>query len=315
MAALLAVCLVFGVAASYPPAPEPSANRLLVLKSHDEPAFAAAVAGLSRRMEALYPNGSVALDVRVLSEIDDPDTELREALSASRPALVVTLGTEATLWAQAGIPDLPLLFGMVLDPRAQGISPAQARAPMTGISMQIPLREQFACLRDVLPGVKRVGAVYDVRNQALIDEAQREAKRQGLELIAVSVRSPKEVPEAFRKLAGAVDALWSFPDTTVYSRQAAQFILLFSFRNRLPLMGFSRGYVRAGALFGLYADYADVGRQLAEVAHEIITGRSPRQIPISPPRRHSMALNLRVAEALGAKIPNEAQHDAEEVFK
>lgn len=253
--------------------------------------------------------------MRSLSKMKDPNAELRKALRGSATPLVITLGAEATLWAQAEVRDVPLLFGMVLDPSAQGINPKLAKVPMTGISMQIPLRKQFASLRQVLPAVKRVGAVYDIRNQALIDRAQREAKRQGLELVGVSVRNRTDVPEAFRKLAGEVDALWSFPDTTVYSREAAQFILLFSFRNRLPLMGFSRGYVRAGALFGLYADYSDVGRQLADVAHEIVSGRSPNEIPVSPPRRHSMALNLRVAEALGTTIPNEAHASAEEVFE
>lgn len=270
---------------------------------------------MKQRIDRLHQNCGINIEVRSLSRLEDPDTDLGELLSVAKTDLIITLGAEATLWAQTSVQEVPVLFGMVLDPEAQGINPAQARVPMTGISMQIPFKEQFSELRKVLPGVKRVGAVYDIRNQKTIDRAQREAARQGLEMVAVSVRDRREVPEAFRKLTGEVDALWSFPDTTVYSREAAQFILLFSFRNRLPLMGFSRGYVRAGALFGLYADYADVGRQLADVAHDIIGGRSPREIPIRPPRRHSMALNLRVSEALGTKIPKEAQKNAEEIFE
>ncbi len=269
---------------------------------------------MKHQIDRLHQNCMVEIEVRSLSKLKDSDIELAEVLRIAETDLVITLGAEATLWAQAGVRDVPVLFGMVLDPAAQGIDPAQARAPMTGISMQIPLREQFSQLRTVLPGVRRVGAVYDIRNQKTIDRAQREARRQGLEMVAISVRDRREVPEAFRKLTGEVDALWSFPDTTVYSREAAQFILLFSFRNRLPLMGFSRGYVRAGALFGLYADYADIGRQLADVAHDIIGGRSPKDIPISPPRRHSMALNLRVSEALGTEIPDEAHKNAGEIF-
>ena len=302
-------------AAAHPSTAAPATKRLLVLQSHDESAFQAAVVGLKHQIDRLHQNGGIEIEVRNLSELKSSDTELAELLSVGGTELVITLGAEATLWAQASVREVPVLFGMVLDPDAQGIDPAQAKVPMTGISMQIPLRAQFSELRKVLPGVKRVGTVYDIRNQKMIDRAKREAARQGLEMVAVSVRERGEVPEAFRKLTGEVDALWSFPDTTVYSREAAQFILLFSFRNRLPLMGFSRGYVRAGALFGLYADYADVGRQLADVAHEIIGGRSPRQIPISPPRRHSMALNLRVSEALGTKIPREAHKDAEEIFR
>ena len=299
---------------SVPAAAAPTAT-LLVVQSEDEPAFDEAVNGLIRQLQSIHPDGSVKVEVRDLSKMANPDIELGESLKQVHPTLLVTLGSLATLWAQSSVHGTPLLFGMVLDPQSQGIDPARASSPMTGVSMQIPLSEQFARLHQVLPNVKRVGAVYDFRNQKLVDEARREAERQGLTLVGAPVQNASEVPEAFRALVGKVDALWSFPDTTVYSREAAQFILLFSFRNRLPLMGFSRGYVRAGALFALYADYGDVGRQLGEVADQILSGRSPRDIPVSAPRRHALALNLRVAEALGTEVPQSVRVKAEEVFK
>lgn len=316
------VCVAISTAANPSPgaAPAPAqsgagAPTVLVLQSEDEAAFDEAIAGLNQGLQRLRPAGGLRVEVRSLGKIHNPDVELAAALESLKPALVITLGSQATVWAQSSVRNTPVLFGMVLDPLAQGIDPARAVSPMTGVSMQVPLAEQFARLRQVLPDVRRVGTVYDARNQALINEARREATRQGLTLVGAPVGSAAEVPEAFRTLAGKVDVLWSFPDTTVYSREAAQFILLFSFRNRLPLMAFSRGYVRAGALFALYADYEDVGRQLAEVAHEIMSGRSPREIPIGTPRRHALALNLRVAEALGARVPAPVRAQAEEVFK
>ena len=294
---------------NHPPA------TILVVQSESETAFDEAVGALSQYLKRDHPNQTARVEVRTLSKLANPDAELGAAIAQLKPALVITLGSQATAWAQNSIQNIPLLFGMVLDPEAQGIDPARAKSAMTGVSMQIPLSDQFMRLKQVLPDVRRVGTVYDMRNEALVDQARREATRQGLTLVGNPVRTPAEVPEAFRGLAGRVDVLWSFPDTTVYSREAAQFILLFSFRNRLPLMGFSRGYVRAGALFALYADYKDVGLQLAEVAHEILAGRSPREIPVGPPRRHALALNMRVADALGTKIPARAISTAEETFK
>jgi putative ABC transport system substrate-binding protein len=286
---------------------------ILVLQSEDEPAFTEAVEGLTQQLRRNHPAGSLRLEVSDFSKL--ALAEVDRLLTEAKPALVVTLGSQATVWAQGAVRGTPLLFGMVLDPQAQGIDPARAVSPMTGVSMQIPLSSQFERLRQVLPNARRIGTVYDARNQNLVNDAKREAGRYGLTLVGAPVESAAEVPEAFRTLAGKVDALWSFPDTTVYTREAAQFILLFSFRNRLPLMGFSRGYVRAGALFALYADYKDVGRQLGELAHDILSGRSARDIPLGVPRRHALALNLRVAEALGAKVSAEVRASAEELFK
>jgi putative ABC transport system substrate-binding protein len=311
-----AVCLLalFSAAGESRAHDHPPAT-ILILQSESEAAFDEAVGALRSQLGREHSSEALRVEVRDLSKFSDPDTELASVVALLKPNLMITLGSQATSWAQSSIRNTPLLFGMVLDPEAQGIAPAKALSPMTGVSMQIPLAEQFSRLKQVLPGVKRLGTVYDVRNQALVDQARREVGRHGITLVGTPVRSAAEVPEAFRGLAGRVDALWSFPDTTVYSREAAQFILLFSFRNRLPLMGFSRGYVRAGALFALYADYKDVGRQLADVAHEILAGRSPRDIPVVAPRRHALALNMRVAEALGTQIPANVSASAEELFK
>jgi putative ABC transport system substrate-binding protein len=286
---------------------------ILVLQSEDEPAFTEAVEGFTQQLRRHRPAGSLRLDVSDFSKLTPAEAE--RLLAEPKLALVVTLGSQATVWAQSAVRGTPLLFGMVLDPQAQGIDPARAASPMTGVSMQIPLSSQFERLRQVLPNARRIGTVYDVRNQALVNEAKREAGRYGLTLVGAPVENAAAVPEAFRTLAGKVDALWAFPDTTVYTREAAQFILLFSFRNRLPLMGFSRGYVRAGALFALYADYKDVGRQLGELAEDILSGRPAREIPLGVPRRHALAVNMRVAEALGAKVSAEVRASAEELFK
>jgi len=313
----VSLALLAGSSSHTPAIAHESTSRkiVLILQSEDEAAFDETVSGLSQHFQKVHSDKAVRIEVRNLARLVSPESELKAELEALKPALLITLGSQATLWAQSSVRDVPLLFGMVLDPLAQGIEPAHASSPMTGVSMQIPFSEQFERLRQVLPGARRVGTVFDARNQALIDEARREAGRQGLTLVGAPVANPAEVPEAFRTLVGKVDALWSFPDTTVYSREAAQFILLFSFRNRLPLMGFSRGYVRAGALFALYADYRDLGRQLAGVAHEIIGGRSPRDIPMAAPRRHALAINLRVAEALGTSVPAGVRAQAEELFK
>lgn len=309
-AAWAILCAAPLLAHSGPAAAPPT---ILILQSEDEPAFTEAVEGFTQQLRHQHPVGTLRLEVSDFSKIAPPEVE--RLFAETKPALVVTLGSQATVWAQSTVRDTPLLFGMVLDPQAQGIDPARAVSPMTGVSMQIPLSSQFERLRQVLPNARRIGTVYDTRNQALVNEAKREAGRYGLTLVGAPVENAAEVPEGFRTLAGKVDALWSFPDTTVYSREAAQFILLFSFRNRLPLMGFSRGYVRAGALFALYADYKDVGRQLGELAQDILSGRSARDIPLGVPRRHALAVNMRVADALGAKVSAEVRASAEELFK
>ncbi|MGH2628542.1 MAG: ABC transporter substrate-binding protein, partial [Anaerolineales bacterium] len=184
----------------------------------------------------------------------------------------------------------------------------------TGVSMDVSFAEQFDALKRVLPRAKRVGVVHQSSNSGLVQRARDAARARGLELIGVSVDSSDQIPNALEGLTGKVDALWSFADSLVYSPNLAQFIILHTLRHRLPFMGVSLGYVKAGALFCVYADYQDVGRQSAEMTAEILKGKPPLSIPMQSPRLSKMALNLSAAEAIGQDIPLQVRKTAAEKF-
>ncbi len=70
------------------------------------------------------------------------------------------------------------------------------------------------------------------------------------------------LPQALANLPNAVDVILAIPDTTVYTQQASKALLLFSFRNRIPLIGLTEAWVKAGALYALEWDYEELGRVL-----------------------------------------------------
>jgi ABC-type uncharacterized transport system substrate-binding protein len=73
--------------------------------------------------------------------------------------------------------------------------------------------------------------------------------------------------------------------------------VLASLESRLPLVGFSPAFVRAGAAAGIYPDYRDSGRQAAEMAERLLRGEDCG--PDTGPRRIQVAVNQRVARLLG----------------
>jgi putative ABC transport system substrate-binding protein len=83
----------------------------------------------------------------------------------------------------------------------------------------------------------------------------------------------------------------------------------------VPIVGLSSSYTRAGALASFEADYADMGRQAAEMALRIAGGQSPRAIKPSGPRRVKTSINLAVAERLGIAFDPEAIKEADDVFR
>jgi putative ABC transport system substrate-binding protein len=48
------------------------------------------------------------------------------------------------------------------------------------------------------------------------------------------------------------------------------------------------------------------GRQAARLAHRILTGTAPRELPVELPDRIEFIVNLKTANRLGLKIPGSA---------
>ena len=109
--------------------------------------------------------------------------------------------------------------------------------------------------------------------------------------------------------------LWGLTDQLVLSPQTAQAILLFSFRNRIPFTGLSKSWVKAGALYALDRDYADIGAQCGEMALQILRGASTSSLPPARPRKLKYVVNLRTADRMKLKIPESLVDGADQVFR
>jgi putative ABC transport system substrate-binding protein len=241
-----------------------------------------------------------------------------EEIRDKKPDLILTLGSISTAAVLENIKDIPVVFSMILNPVASGFvkSLESSGNNATGVSMDIPIKTQFANLKMLIPEMKRIGTLYNPRKtRAIVSEASGIARKMGLELVAESVDSDRDVPEALEELAKQVDALWAVVDNTVYNPQSARYILLFTLRNKIPFMAFSVNFVEAGALMALYCDYNDIGRQSAEIAIKILRDQKPNNIPISPPRDINIAINRRVAEVIGIEIPPSILYRTDKIFE
>jgi len=103
-------------------------------------------------------------------------------------------------------------------------------------------------------------------------------------------------------------------DSTVFSPQGLKQILLATLRNRIPFIGLSPSFVKAGALAAFSVDYQDVGRQSAEQALRILGGEEPTHVPMTSPRSISLSLNMNTARQIQVDIEDEIRQRAELFF-
>jgi len=149
----------------------------------------------------------------------------------------------------------------------------------------------------------------------LIEEAASRVKEENIEIIPFKLNSPKQLQEGLHYIRSNADVLLAIPDQTVYSRKTAKEILLFSYRNRIPFVGLSESWVKAGALYAIDIDYEELGRQIARLTNKILTEGSPGEKSVINPEGVIYWLNIRTSNYLRLEIDNDIRKGASIVFE
>ena len=306
-----AVFVALIIAACALPADAGTSAPIFVLESRSMKAYDAALSGFE---EAVERHG---YDVQLARYVLNDDLQSAEQLAALAGGMgarvVLALGTDAARFVKDADLDIPAMFSMVSEPGASGLlnTDGAAGAYMTGACLDVPVREQFSSLVDVVPGAKRVGVVYNPdETQLMVDEGRAVANSMNLGFVSQAVSSEADVPKALSTLRPKIDALWLVGDRTVLTTQSLQYVFLFAFQNNLPLIGLSEHFVKMGALFAVGPDYEDIGRQSGEIAARILSGEEPQHLSYVSPRRVLLSLNLRTAEIIGIRVPDHVVRSA-----
>lgn len=246
------------------------------------------------------------------------DSRIVKVVRNSKPNLVLTMGSNATITAKQYIDDIPIVFCMVLNPVSSGIvnNMSIPGGKITGASLDIPLETQFRYIKSVIIESRSIGVMYNPKETGkLVQEAANVAKGMGLSFITKPVNSERDVPKALNELLKKIDVLWSVADGTIFGSQSTKHILLSSLKSGVPLVGLSSAFVKAGALMALSCNYSENGKQAAEITKRILNGEDPASIPVSVPRKVYLSLNLRAADQMGIRVPDHIIKTADEVIK
>jgi putative ABC transport system substrate-binding protein len=287
-----------------------SGTRVLVLTTDDSAPYRKALNGVRDTIiRARLPREDVAIVRWPARRADVPD--LMDA-AGGLPAVVITLGTRVTRAVIDAAPDVPVVAGMILTPRA-----LEGATAATGVYLEHAMDTELQWLAQLLPAERRVGILYhSPESAARAVMAERLAARGGkITVRTMRVTSANDIPVALAALAQDADVILGLTDSLVFNAETARAILTFSFRERIPVIGPSAGWVRAGALYALSHDYEDIGQQTAELALRVLAGQRPSTLAPVPPRKVTFMVNGRTASELRVVIPDLLLRSAEEVIR
>jgi putative ABC transport system substrate-binding protein len=76
-----------------------------------------------------------------------------------------------------------------------------------------------------------------------------------------------------------------------------------------------KGYVEAGGLMSYGASFTDMYRRAAEYVDKILRGAKAADLPVAQPTKFELAINAKIAKALGLAVPDKLISLADDVIE
>jgi len=266
------------------------ASVIVVFASGVE-AYLEAVSGLQAGLAKPFPS-SVFIDLRSAQA----EAELTAALSSGPQRVVITVGSEALTTMASRKADVAIIATMILRSDRPLASLAQPVQPH-GVYLDVPLPRLLREIKFLLPGKFRCGMIRNASRKQRDPSLLIGAKPQEFSLEVAECSRPEDLVKSFLSLKGKADFAVLLPDSSLYNNTTVRPLIQASLESRLPIVGFSASFVRAGAALGVYPDFRDVGTQAAEMATRLIAGETA--LADEGPRKLQGAVNQRVLHLLG----------------
>lgn len=235
----------------------------------------------------------------------------------SKPDAIVAIAPSAIQAAVSTTRHYPVVYINVADSvDAIAFSPEDTNASnVTGLTSNVPIARQIAVIKQLVPGARKVGVVYNPNDPASVSkikELQEQMAKLGLALLDASAARPGDVGAAARSLISRVDAFYSFDDVNVTKSYAA--LVKVANDAKLPLIASNVNGVRQGATAAIVVTDRDLGVQAGKMLTRILRGTTP--VNIKPEiARPLLMLNLNAAQKQGVVVSDALIKSAGEILR
>ncbi|HEY5717989.1 MAG TPA: hypothetical protein VIS52_05790 [Motiliproteus sp.] len=223
--------------------------------------------------------------------------------------LVISLGTRALETLLQLNSNTPVLAIMVPKDSFLSLSTAPAHQAardagrLSALYLEQPYWRQLRLAGLIAPGIERVGVLLGPISRTHQDELHAVIRQFGWQPQLTAMDNQDNPLAVIRSLVGSSDLLLAVPDQADFNRNTARWLLMLSLREQVPLIGFSRRYVEAGAVASVFSSPVSIA---AEAAQWVLNWQqsSDHRLPAAGyPQRFEIRLNAEVASRLNLTLP------------
>ncbi len=236
--------------------------------------------------------------------------QIAKKFIGNNPDVIIPITTPTSQSVVAGTKTIPIVFATVTDPvKAKLIDKYEKPGGnVTGVSDAAPIGEQLKMFKEMVPGLKKIGFVYNPgldNALATLGWVKEQGGPMGIEVVESPAPTTNEVIIATKKLVGKVDAIYIPNDTTVVA--ALESIVKIGQDTDTPIFTGETGGVERGAAGSIGLDYKEVGRVAGRIAAQVLDGKNPGEIDAviayKVVDKFVVMVNKGSAEKMGMTVP------------
>ena len=223
---------------------------------------------------------------------------------------IVAISTPTAQAMLTATQEIPIVFAAVTDPIKGKLVGAYGKSGtnVTGVSDAAPLAAQMALFKELVPGLKAIGFVYNPgldNAVSTLAALKNVATPMGITVVESPAPTTNEVILAAKKLVGKVQAIYVPNDTTVVA--ALESIVKVGQETKTPVFTGETGGVERGAVASVGLNYIDVGHLAGLMVADILSGKKPGEIDsviaYEKLPKFKVLINKGSAAAMGVTVP------------
>jgi len=236
---------------------------------------------------------------------DNIDTNELIDTDTSEYTSIVTIGYKSANSVFSSDNDKPVLSLLVpklaFDQLINRNISIDKRYMYSAIYIDQPINRQARLIQYLSSQFKSVGILYGKNSYSRKYKISEALRKYNLKTKEITVLDRTELITETRFLSENSDILLAIPDKTIFNRRSIKGILLTTYRNQIPVIGYSSAYVKAGALAAVFSTPDNISNHAIEIIK-----KNERFNYISAQRTHpkyfDIAINKKVARSLNINV-------------
>jgi ABC-type uncharacterized transport system substrate-binding protein len=187
--------------------------------------------------------------------------------------VIVTLGINAAIYAKQHLGNDLVLSALI--PKNSNIASDRDENFSNHYYLYLdqPIHRSMLLINTLSDSFKNIGVMISSSAEPTEKSLIHSASELELKLSIEKIGSTDQIGTSLNRLLHKVDILLALPDTKIHNQSTVSNILISAYRKRIPLIGFSSAYVKAGALAAVYSSPEDIAFHVRDNIAKIYSGK------------------------------------------